>query len=173
MSTKIYLKTTFDVLSVSQVARNLGEYFTSIYKMDSYLYEWYFHSMLPHIWTIIMHLGHRGINGMIFNECISIHCFKFWIRPATPGHWPYSPIFLWHAIVDEYVEVAPIYSCRGKVEKPTRSWGNFDLHIEWEAARLESHFKQPAVSKEFLYLDLDHWLLMHKSWEPCNTNGLV
>ena len=33
-------------VSVSQVAANLGEYFTSIYKVKSYLYKSYFYLML-------------------------------------------------------------------------------------------------------------------------------
>ena len=36
------------LVSVSQVAKNLWQYPTSIYMVESYLYEWYFHFMLQH-----------------------------------------------------------------------------------------------------------------------------
>ena len=101
------------------------------------------------IWTILTHHGtYIGTIGMISAVCVGVYCFKrFWIRPATPRCWPYSPVSLWHAIVDDDVEVAPIYRCRGMVEEPTRPHNNHDLHIEQEAARTESHCKQPALAK--------------------------
>ena len=55
------------------------------------------------------------------------------------------PQSLWNAIVDDDVEVAPIYRCRGKVEELRRPCKN--LCIEQEAARLESHCNQPALAK--------------------------
>ena len=50
-------------------------------------------------------------------------------------------------MVDDDVDVAPIYRCRGKVEKPIRPHKNHDLCIEQEAERLESHCKQPTLVK--------------------------
>ena len=87
------------------------------------------------IWTILKHpTAYIETIGMIFAVCIGIYCFKrIWIRPATPRHWLYFPVSSWHAIVDDDVEVAPIYSCRGKVEKPIWLYRNHDLHIEQEA----------------------------------------
>ena len=104
------------------------------------------------IWTIIMHPGtYTGTIGMIFAVCMGVYCFKrFWIRPATPRHQPYSPVSLQHAIVDDDVEVAPIYRCGSMVDKPRRPCKNHDLHIEHEAARPEIYCKQPALAKEFL-----------------------
>ena len=74
------------------------------------------------VWTILKHPGtYLGKIGMIFAVCIGVYCFhRFWIRLATPRHWPYSPVSSQHAIVDDNVEVAPIYRCRGKVRKPIR-----------------------------------------------------
>ena len=40
-------------------------------------------------------------------------------------------------MADDDVEVAPIYRCRGKIEKPI-TYRNHDLHIEQEAERPES-----------------------------------
>ena len=50
--------------------------------------------------------------------------------------------------MDDDVEVAPIYRCRGKVEKPIRTHRKHDLHIEQEAERPDSCCKQPALAKE-------------------------
>ena len=44
-----------------------------------------------------------------------------------------------HAILDEDVEVAPIYRSWGMVEKPIRLHENHDQHMEQEATRLESY----------------------------------
>ena len=57
------------------------------------------------LWTILTHPGtYIGTIGMIFVLCIGAYCFKrFWFKPATPRHWPYSPGSLWHAIVDDNV----------------------------------------------------------------------
>ena len=85
---------------------------------------------------------------MIFAVRIGAYCFKkIWIRPATPKHQPYFPASLQHAIVDDGVEVASIYRCGGKVEEPIRPFRNHYLLIKWEAERLESHCKQPALAK--------------------------
>ena len=87
------------------------------------------------IWTILKHPGtYIGTINMIFVLCIGVYCFRFWIRPATPRHWLYSPVSLWHAIVDDDGEVASIYRHRGKVEEPVKPHRNPDLCIEWEAA---------------------------------------
>ena len=40
-----------------------------------------------------------------------------------------------------------VHTSGGKVEEPRRPHKNHDLQIEQEAARLESHFKQPALTK--------------------------
>ena len=101
------------------------------------------------MWTILIHHGtYIGTIGMIFAACIGVYCFKrFWFRPATPRYQPYSPVSLWHAIVDD-VEVAPIYRSGGTIEEPRRPHKNHDLCIELEASQLESHCKQPALLKE-------------------------
>ena len=101
------------------------------------------------IWTILKHPGtYIGTICMIIAVCIGVYCFKrFWVRPAIPRCQPYYPVSLWHAIVDDDVEVAPIYRHGGKVEKPIRPLRNHDLHIERETERPESNFKQPGLAK--------------------------
>ena len=108
------------------------------------------------IWTVLMHPGtYIGTFGMIFAVCMGVYCFKrFRIEPATSRHPPYSPFMYGmssqYVIVDDNVEVAPIYRCTGKVEEPRRPHKNHDLHTEWEAARPECHCKQPAFAKGIL-----------------------
>ena len=101
------------------------------------------------IWTILMPPGiYIGNSGMTFTVCIGAYYFKrFWIRPATPRQWPYSPVSSWHVIVDDDVEVAPIYRCEDMVEEPRRPNKNHDLHIEPEDTRPEGDCKQPALAK--------------------------
>ena len=71
------------------------------------------------IWTFLKHTRtYIGTIGMIFAVCVGIYCFKrFWIRPSSPKHQPYSPACLRHAVVDDDVEVAPMYRSRGMVEE--------------------------------------------------------
>ena len=105
---------------------------------------------------------------------IGVYWFKrFWIRPATPRHQPFSVVSLQHAIMDDDVEVAPIYRCRDKVGKPERPCRSHDLHLEQETERLGVTVSKLLCQKELLYLDLDHWPVMAKSWECCSTNGLL
>ena len=101
------------------------------------------------IWKILRHPGiYTGIIGTMFTICIGVYCFKiFCFRPSTPKHQFYSPVSSQHAIVDDDVDVAPIYRGGGMVEEPRRPHKNNDLHIEQEATRLESHWKQPALLK--------------------------
>ena len=47
------------------------------------------------IWTILKHPGtYIGTISMIFVLCKGVYCLKFWIRPASPGCWPYSHLFV-------------------------------------------------------------------------------
>ena len=65
--------------------------------------------------------------GYDFAVCTDVYCFKrIWIRPATLI--PHS--LLRHAIVDDNVEVAPIYRCRGRVEEPRRPHKNHNICTE-------------------------------------------
>ena len=50
-------------------------------------------------------------------------------------------------MVDNDVEVAPIYRHGGKADEPKRLSKNHDLHIYQEDARPENHCKQPALAQ--------------------------
>ena len=130
------------------------------------------------MWTILMHPGkYIGTIGMIFTVCIGVYCFKrFWFRPDTPRYWPYSPVLLWHAIVDENVEAAPIYRSGGTVEEPRRLHKNGVLHMKLEHSRVESHCEQPVLSKWVPItgsLAPKHWPLKSKSRECNNQKWLI
>ena len=52
-------------------------------------------------------------------------------------------------MVDDNVEVAPIYRCEGKATKPTRPCENHGLAIECLPTQLESHHKLQSKSFAF------------------------
>ena len=107
-------------------------------------------------WTILMLPGTYIGLWYNFAVCIGVYCFKkFWFKPATPRHWPYSPGSSQHAIVDDNVEAAPIYKSVGMGEEPRRPHKNLVLCIEQETARLESHCKVPALSEVSSY----NWII--------------
>ena len=60
-------------------------------------------------------------------------------RPLQPGNMRYT-------IVDDDVEVAPIYRCEGMATKPTRPCGNHGLAIEHLPTQLESCHKLQSKS---------------------------
>ena len=76
------------------------------------------------------------------------------------------PQSLCNTIMDDDVEAAPIYRCRGKVEKPIRPCMNHDLHIDQEAERPESHCKQPTLAEGVCVTG--PLVPQAKSWE-CNS----
>ena len=94
-------------------------------------------------WKLLAHPGtYIGTISMVFITCIGVYCLKrFWFRPATQRHWPYFPVSSWNAIVDDGVEVTPIYRSGGTIENPTGPFKNHDLHMVLETMRLESHCK--------------------------------
>ena len=51
-----------------------------------------------------------------------------------------------YTIVDDNVEVAPIYRCNGKAPKPTRPHENHGLAIECLPTQTESHGKLQSKS---------------------------
>ena len=60
-------------------------------------------------------------------------------RPLQPGNMQYT-------IVDDNVEVAPIYRCNGKVPQPTTPHKNHGLAIEHLPTWLESQCKHQLKS---------------------------
>ena len=58
------------------------------------------------IWKLLAYPGtYTGTIGMVFISYIGV----YWCRPATQRCQPYSPVSLQLAIVDDDVEVAPIF----------------------------------------------------------------
>ena len=60
-------------------------------------------------------------------------------QPLQPGNMQYT-------IVDDNVEVAPVYRCDGKAPQPTRPRKNHGLVIEHLPTQMESHGKQQSKS---------------------------
>ena len=56
-------------------------------------------------------------------------CYFFWCQPARLACRPLQPGNMQYTIVDDNVEEAPIYRCKGKASKPTRphekSWPGY------------------------------------------------
>ena len=51
-----------------------------------------------------------------------------------------------YTIVDDDVEVAPIYRCDGRAKQPTRPHENHDPHMEWVCTWMDSWQKKPMQS---------------------------
>ena len=65
-------------------------------------------------------------------------CYFFWCQPARLVGQPLQPGNTQYAIVYDDVEVAPIYSCNGKVLPPTRPHENHGLAIEHLPTQMKS-----------------------------------
>ena len=61
-------------------------------------------------------------------------------------HQPLQPGNMQYTIVDDNVEVAPIYRCDGKAAQPTRHCKNHGLAIEHLPTQTESHSKLQSKS---------------------------
>ena len=97
------------------------------------------------IWALFSHTGiYVTAIGLLILAGLGIFsCYFFWCQPArlTPGS-------LWHTIVDDDVEAAPIYRCDGKTEQPViRPHENYNLCMKWEPTWMESWQKQQTQSK--------------------------
>ena len=100
------------------------------------------------IWTLFTHLGiYISAIGLLIPVGISLFCcYFFWCQPAKLAHWPLQPGNTWYSIVDDNVEVAPIYRCDGKEPQPTRPCENHSLAIEHLPTQLEGWHKQQSKS---------------------------
>ena len=65
-------------------------------------------------------------------------CYFLWCRPARIAHCPLQSGKTLYTIVDDNVEEAPIYRCKGKAPKPTRPRENHGLAIERLPTQSES-----------------------------------
>ena len=73
-------------------------------------------------------------------------CYFFWCQPARSMCQPLQPGNMQYTIVDDGVEVAPIYRHDGKDPQPTRPHENHRLAIEHLATWPESQCKQQLKS---------------------------
>ena len=102
------------------------------------------------IWTLFAHPGiYISAIGSLIPVGIGLFCcYFFWCWPARLVCWPLQPCNMWYTIVDDNVEVAPIYRCNGKAPQPTRPCKNHGQAIEHLPTWTESHCKQQLKSFE-------------------------
>ena len=100
------------------------------------------------LWSLFTHPGiYVSALGLLIPVGIGLFCcYFFWCRPARLVCQPLQPGNTQYTIVDDNVEVAPIYRCEDKATKPTRSHENHDLAIEHLPTWLESHNKLQSKS---------------------------
>ena len=95
------------------------------------------------LWNLFTHPGiYVSALGSLIPVGIGLFCcYFFWCQPARLACWPLQSGNMRYTIVDDNVEVAPIYRCKGKATKPTRPCKNHGLAIEHLPTWLESHHK--------------------------------
>ena len=100
------------------------------------------------IWTLFSHPGIyvTAIGSLIPVGLGLFCCYFFWCQPARLACWPLQPGNMQYTIVDDNVEVAPIYRCDGKELQPTRPHENHGLDVEHLPTWLESWCKQQLKS---------------------------
>ena len=100
------------------------------------------------IWTLFSHTGvYVMVIGSLIPIGLGIFCFYFfWCWPASLAHWPLQPGSTWYTIVDDDVEIEPIYRCNGKAKQPAKPCENHDLCMEWKPTWTESQQKQQMQS---------------------------
>ena len=92
------------------------------------------------IWTLFTHPGiYVSAIGSLLLVGIGIFCcYFFWCQPARLVCHPLQPGNMQYTIVDDNVEVAPIYRCDGKAPQPIRPCENHGLGIEHLPTWMES-----------------------------------
>ena len=75
------------------------------------------------LWSVFTHSGiYISALGLIIPVEIGLFsCYFFWCRPARLVCQPLQPGNMQYTILDDNVEVAPIYRCDGKAPQPTRT----------------------------------------------------
>ena len=82
-------------------------------------------------------------------------CYFFWCQPARLAHQPLEPGNMQYTIVDDDVEVTPIYRHDGMDSQPTRPCKNHGLAIDHLPTWTESQCKQQLKSLVIPYMN--HW----------------
>ena len=100
------------------------------------------------LWRVFTHPGlYISALGSIIPVGIGLFCsYFFWCWPARLACWPLQPGNMPYTIVDDNVEVAPIYRYNGKAPQPTRPCENHGLAIEHLPTQTDSHCKQQSKS---------------------------
>ena len=100
------------------------------------------------IWTLFTHPGiYISAIGLLIPVGIGLFCcYFFWCQPARLACQPLQLGNMWYTIVDDNVEVAPIYRCDGKEPQPTRPHENHGVAIEHLPTWPESWCKQQLKS---------------------------
>ena len=89
---------------------------------------------------------HFSLGSLIPVEIGLFCCYFFWCQPARSVCQPLKSGNMQYTIVDDNVEEAPIYRCKGKAPMPTRPCENHGLAIEHLPTWLESHQKPQLKS---------------------------
>ena len=100
------------------------------------------------LWNLFAHLGiYVSALGSLIPVGIGLFCcYFFWCQPTRLSCQPLQSGNTQYTIVDDNVEVAPIYRCEGKATKPTRLHENHGLAIEHLPTWSESHHKLQSKS---------------------------
>ena len=100
------------------------------------------------VWTLFLHTGMYiiAILSLIPAGLGFFCCYFFWCWPVGLVHQPLQPGNMQYTIMDDDVEVAPIYRCDGKALPPTRPHENHGLAIEHLPTWTESWCKQQSKS---------------------------
>ena len=95
------------------------------------------------LWTLFAHLGiYISAIGFLIPVGIGLFCcYLFWCQPARLVCQPLQPGNTQYTIVDDNVEVAPIYRCDGMESQPTRPHENHGLAMEHLPTQLDSQCK--------------------------------
>ena len=100
------------------------------------------------LWSVFTHPGlYVSVLGSSIPVGIGLFCcYFFWCQPARLVCQPLQPGNTGYTIVNDNVEVAPIYRCNGKAPQPARPCKNHVLAIEHLPTQMESHCKQQSRS---------------------------
>ena len=83
------------------------------------------------LWTLFTHPEtYVSAIGSVIPVGIGLFCCYFWCQPARLVCQPLQPGNMQYTIMDDNVEVVPIYRCNGKAPQPTRPHENHGLAIE-------------------------------------------
>ena len=117
------------------------------------------------IWTLFTHPGiYVSAIGLLIPVGIGLFCYYFFLVSTCQISMLnlYKPGNMQYTIVDDNIEVAPIYRCDGKAPQPTRPCKNHGLAIEL----LPRHGQRVEISNSRSHLQSlfqDHWINHPKS----------